>query len=302
MKIARVQLMVAGLVLAMGCTEANQHALKDKGGGGNQDGSTAGVDNGLPVDGAPPVGDVGASTGGKIQIYVKGDQTSPNLKDGLSGQTPSDYEIALSAYHVLQSANDPAPTLCFDHGSKPVVTNMKGDTLVGSCDTSKFKTGAYTHGRTRVDWARYTVDGVYHGMGQHVAGSFTFFRAYSDTTYKGKSYKAGKGFISFSALPSVLIPMDYGPMPPMPGVTFSTKGGKFEMTFQYPKPLPIVKENKDTHWARFHWKVGDAFRWKDRKMSGYKDGKWDVNLNPSSSEQVLWHGVLGYNVTTSVDK
>ena len=273
---------IGTLLLALGCTEANPNA---KGSG----------------DGAPPAGDASAS-GGRIQIYVKGDQTKPNLQDGLSGQTPRDYEIALSAYRVLTSANDPAPTLCFDHGNKPVVTNMAKDTLVGSCETRKFKTGAYTHGRTTVEWARFTVDGVYHVAGQQVPTTFTFFRAYSDTTYNGKPYKAGHGFITGKNITTVTIPMVYGPLPPMPGVSFELKGGKFYMTFVYPKPLPIVPAHPDTHWARFHWKVGDAFRWKDRKSHNFKDGKWDVSVISSMSEEVLRHGVLGYNVTSSVDK
>lgn len=300
MKIMARWMLVAGILFTLGCTDANPHALADKGGSIIQDSGGGQTDNGLLPDGAPPTGD--AATVGSIRIYVKGDETKPNLKDGLSGQTPRDYEIALSAYEVLTSANDPSPTPCFDHGSKPVVTKMNGDTLVGSCKTNKFKTGNYTHGRTRVDWARFTVDGVYHAMGQDVPTTFTFFRAYSDTTYNGKPYKAGHGFITAKNFTTFTVPFAYGPMPAMPGVSFSTKGGKFYMTFAYPKPLPIAPAYNDVHWARFHWKVGDAFRWKERKSHGYKDGKWDVNVISSQSEDVLRHGVLGYHVTSSVDK
>ncbi len=244
--------------------------------------------------------DVGAA-GGRINIYVKGDQTKPTFKDGLSGQTPTNYEIALSRYQVMTSALDPKPVLCFDHGSKPVVTNMAKDTLVGYCKTQSIKTGAYTHGRTKVDWARYTVNGVYHLGTQKLPGKFTFFRAYSDVTYKGTAYKAGKGFISFSGLTTVQIPFTYGPMPPMPGVQFKTIKGEFFMTFRYSKPLPIVQPNKGSHWARFHWKVGDAFRWKELTWPSYSKGSWDVSPVFTSIEPVLVHGVWGYRVTSSVD-
>jgi len=295
---------ICALLLALGCTEANPHAKgggKDSGGGGKDSGGFPGDSGGTQKDGAPPKGDASIS-GGTIKIYVKGDRSKPTVKDGLSGQTPRNYEIALSAYEVLTSANDKSPTLCFDHGKKPVVTKMTGDTLVGYCETRKFKSGNYTHGRTRVDWARFTVDGVYHIAGQKVPTVFTFFRAYSDTTYKNIPYKAGSGFISGKNITTFTIPMVYGPLPPMPGVSFETKGGKFYMTFAYPKPLPIVPAHPDNHWARFHWKVGEAFRWKELKHHNYKDKKWDVNVIPSRTEQVLRHGVLGYNVTSSVDK
>jgi len=297
--------MVGLLVLVAGCTESNRHAKNDQGGAPPADGGgtladgSAGLEAGAPADGASTDGPAPAS--GRISIFVKGDHSKVNFKDGLSGQTATDFKIAMSRYQVLRSATDPKPALCFDHGSKPAVADMKGDNLVGYCETKKLPTGVYTHGRTRVEWARYTVEGVYHSLGQKWKGKFTFFRAYSNVTYQGLPYSAGHGFISFSALPSIKIPFVYGPFPPVPGVKFDTIGGKLYMTFRYTKPLPIVKDDKGAHWARFNWKVGEAFRWKELKRGGYKTGTWDVSANLSSLEPVIVHGVSNYYITSSVD-
>ena len=250
------------------------------------------------VDGAPPKVDGG---GGVIKIYVKGDLSQKTFNDGLTGQTPTNYQIAISRYDILRSAADPSPVLCFDHGKTPFVVDALKDNLVGQCLTSKISSGAYTHGRTRVDYARYTVNGVYHYLGQKLPGKFTFFRAYSDVVYKQKPYKAGTGFVSFSGLATVSIPMLYGPMPSMPGVKFETKNGVMSMTFAYSKPLPIVTNDSGTHWARFHWMVRESFRWAELSLPNYQKGAWDVSPLLSNTEAVKLHGVSGYMVTSSVD-
>jgi hypothetical protein len=238
---------------------------------------------------------------GTIAIYVKGDLTKPTFNDGFAGQTPASYQIAISSYHVLKSATDPAPTLCFDHGQKPFVVQVDKDNLVGSCATKAVPSGTYTHGRTKVAWARYSIAGVYHVLGQKLPGTFTFFRAYSDVTYNNKPYKAGHGSITFSGLTTVEIPFVYGPMPSMPGVGFETIKGEFFMTFKYSKPLPIIKDDPGEHWARFHWKVGDAFRWADLPLPGYVKQTWDVAAIFTNTELVKLHGVSGYYVTSSKD-
>jgi hypothetical protein len=237
--------------------------------------------------------------GGAISIYVAGDLSKVAFNDGLAGQTPYDYEIALSRYHVLLSAADPSPTLCFDHGTAPFVASISKDNLVGSCQTQTIKAGAYTHGRTKVDWARYTVDGVYHYLGQQLPGKLTFFRAYSDVTVNGKPYKAGEGTIAFSGLTTVEIPVTYPPLPPMPGIKTEVVSGELLMTFSYSKPLPIDPADARPHWARFHWKIFESFRWADEPLLGYTTATWDVA--PVSSESVKLHGVSGYYTTSSVD-
>lgn len=266
-------------------------------------------DGTIPRDGDPPAVDGGswpdgAGKPGTISIFVAGDQSAVAFNDGLAGQTPQDYEIAISRYATLRSANDPAPVLCFDHGSTPVITNMAKDTFVGACDTSTIPTATYTHGRTKVDWARYTVDGVYHvpGLGP-VAGKLTMFRAYSNTTYGGKSYAAGTGTLTVQGLPTPIeIPVTYPTPPSVPGlVEFQVVGGEFFMTFIFSHPLLIQQGNPDVHWARFHWKVKDAFRWTDRTLAGYQAGAWDIALDPTQTEVLSMYGVSGYYVTASTD-
>lgn len=245
----------------------------------------------------------GMPQSGTIAIFIKGDLSKPKQPhaDGLVGQTPLDYKIAVSRYQILRSASDPAPFLCFEHGKHPFVADISKDNLVGHCQTNSIKTGIYTHGRTRVDWARYSVEGVYHYLGQQLPGSFTFFRAFSDVVYKGKPYQAGQGTIRFSGSTTVEIPVSYGPLPPMPGVTFETHAGELSMTFRYTNPLRIEQTDTEQHWARFHWRIGDSFRWADTAGLGYKQGVWDVSALPAYTEQIKVHGVTGYYVTSSKD-
>jgi hypothetical protein len=285
----------AGLavVALLGCTASPP---------GNQDGT--GVDR-RPAgeagnDRRPPPAD-GAAEGavGTIDIYVQGDLSEVAFTDGLSGQTPYDYQIALGRYHILRSAADPSPVLCFDHGKSPVAAHIEKDNLVGSCLTRTLPSGSYTHGRTKVDWARYSVDGVYHYLGQALPGKLTFFRAYSDVTVDNRSFKAGEGTIVFSGITTVEVPVVYPPMPSMPGVTFEVVNGELLMTFSYSKPLPIQQSSQQRHWARFHWKVFESFRWADAQEPGYTAGVWDVA--PVLTETVGLYGVSSYYITSSVD-
>lgn len=288
-----------GVGAGAGCTVPNRQAIDLDGGGvdtdgaGGHDGASTGGDGISAPDALAGVG--------TIKIFVKGDLAKAGFPDGLAGQTPRDYKIALSRYHVLRSADDPAPVLCFDLGQQPAVTEIAKDNLVGSCRTSSIPTGPYTHGRTKVDWARYTVDGVYHYLGQKLQGSFTFFRAFSDVVHEGKPYKAGQGTVTFNGATKAEIPITYGPLPPMPGVTFKTQGGELSMTFRFTHPLAIEQNDTHEHWARFNWKIADSFRWADAQGYGYAKDVWDVALLPTSSEQVLLHGVSGYYVTSSKD-
>lgn len=291
---AIARFIVLAFVLSAGCTR-DGNLLADGAAATDQafTGSDGAPDQSPGPDAPPPTG--------YINIFVKGDLTKPALSDGLSGQTPQDYYISISRYHILRSASDPSPTLCFDHGNNASLANMHKDTKVGYCATKSIKTGLYTHGRTKVDWARYTVKGVYHYLGQKLAGKFTFFRAYSDSIQGDKVYKAGHGFITFSGVTTVSIPVVYGPLPSIPGVAFETKGGVFTMTFPYSKPLPIKQNNTQTHWARFHWKIGDSFRWADTKLPNYQAGVWDVSPLVMNTEAVKMYGVSGFHVTSSVD-
>ncbi len=280
------------------CTTSNHvppdgAGATDQGGGADRGGDLAISPDSSPSKDSQPTG--------YIDIFVKGDLAKPAFKDGLSGQTPQDYVIAISRYHILKSAADPSPVLCFDHGKNPSLAIIANDTKVGYCATSSIKSGLYTHGRTKIDWATYKVKGVYHYLGQKLAGTFTFFRAYSDTVFDGKAYKAGHGTITFSGVTTVSIPVVYGPPPSVPGVAMKTQGGVFTMTFPFGKPLPIKQDNTKMHWARFHWKIGDAFRWADTKLAGYQPGVWDVSPIVTSTEAVKLFGVSGFHVTSSVD-
>jgi hypothetical protein len=240
-----------------------------------------------------------SSTEGTIGIYVKGELSRPGVADGLAGQTPAAYEVALSRYQILRSATDPSPALCFDHGKNPVVAAMDGgDTLVGTCRTRSVPTGLYTHGRTKVDWARYSIDGVYHLGGQAWSGKFTFFRAFSDVTVASRSFRAGEGTVRFSTL-GVEIPVVYPPLTSVPGLRFETLAGELSMTFAYSNPLPILESDQHQHWARFHWMVQDGFRWVDASLPGYQPAVWDVS--PLSAETVMLYGVWSYFTTSSVD-
>ncbi|MBI5607332.1 MAG: hypothetical protein HY902_00460 [Deltaproteobacteria bacterium] len=249
-------------------------------------------------------GDSASLTGGSIAIYLQGDQLPVTFSDGLQGQTPTEFQVALSRYQVLKSADDPAPQPCFDHGKTPVIADLAGDNLMGQCATSGIATGTYTHGRVKVDWLRYSVTGQLHYNGMALPGKFTFLRAYSDTTVDGKPMSAGAGTLRFrdkSGNVDNEIPFTYPALPSMPSVTTQLQGGEFLMTFAYTKPLPILHDAPGAYWARFHWQVWQGFRWQDSATAGNTAGVWDVQAPPAPSESVIFAGATGYSVTTSID-
>jgi len=185
-----------------------------------------------------------------------------------------------------------------------VVTNMAKDTLAGTCVTAQIPSAVYTHGRVKVDWSRLSVKGNLHYGGKAFPGTYTFFRAWSDTTVDGKTFKAGQGSVHFkdnTGFVDQVIPYVFPALPQMPGVTHITLGGEFLMTFVWSKPLPIAQGNTAAHWARFHWLVYEGFRWTELPLSGYQKGKWDASPVFGATEPVLSAGVTGYKVTSSLD-
>ncbi|MBI5524833.1 MAG: hypothetical protein HY897_00715 [Deltaproteobacteria bacterium] len=255
-------------------------------------GTDAGFDSGAGVEDAGP---------GTISIYLTGDFTPRTFEDGLSGQTPADYVIALSKYFIQTSMDDPSPVFCFDHGEAAAAADLSRDNLMGVCPTESIPTASYTHGRVKVDWARYTVAGTLHYTGQSLPGEFTFFRAYSDVSYEGHAYAAGEGTAQFSGSTTTEVPATFPPIPPIPGLRMETIAGEFWLTFPYSRPLLVVQGNEDQHWARFFWEVFEAFRWEDRQSAGYLEGVWDVSTAEIDTETVVNPGATGYHVTASTD-
>jgi hypothetical protein len=236
---------------------------------------------------------------GTIAIYVMGDQSPVAFVDGYAGQTVSNFEIALSRYQILLGAADPSPVLCFDLGATPTIVDVARDNLVGTCRTSTIPTGSYTHGRTKVDWSRYTVEGVLHSLAQSWPGQFTYFRAYSDTLYDGRAYVAGTGKVTFTGAVGFEYDVVYPPLVDGPAVQYQTVNGEMLMTFAYSHPLPINQGDEGKHWARFNWKTYQAFRWLDAMAPDYQTGVWDVAA--VGTESVMMYGVSSYYVTSSVD-
>lgn len=298
---ARFGVLLLSLTLVTACSD-DAATGADAASHGGADGAGS-YDQGSSRDGGRGDGSSSGdgSSAGQIRIYVKGDLTKVAFNDGLSGQTPTDYKIAITRYEAMRSATDASPQLCFDHGSKPKVADMHKDNLVGSCATSKVASATYAYGRTTVAWARFTVNGSVHYLGQTYPGKLTFFRAYSDTTYQGKSYKAATGTFTFKGITTISIPVTYPHPKDTGGIRFRLKNGTFTMTFPYTHPLRVVKDDPGVHWARFHWKIADAFRWQDIRLSGYKAGVWDVAPPPGTNEVVKLYGVSGYRVTASTD-
>lgn len=247
----------------------------------------------------PELAEVGEP--GRISIYLTGDLTERTFEDELYGQTPRDYFIALSAYYVLTSGNDISPDLCFEHGDRPVTADLYEDNLMGSCVTATIPTDIYTHGRVRVDWMRYTVDGTLHYLDYHLPGEFVFFRAYSNTTYGTEFYLAGTGYIEFRGATIIRIPTTSAYTIDLGGVQTELIDGEFWMTFPYRRTLPIDSTSPDNHWARFHWEIYEAFRWEDLDQDNFSEGEWDVTSTIYDGEQIHVPGVTGYHVTASID-
>lgn len=277
-------------------------------GTGGDGGTSAAGDGGTSAGGSNAGGTStgGTSTGGTspgdgvIEIYLAGDLTPETFADALSGQTPTDYSAALSAYEIMSSADDPNPVPCFSH-AQPVVAKLAADNLVGACNTAGIPTNGYTHGRVKVDWAQYTVAGTLHTT-PPLAGKYTFFRAYSDTHYDGKDYAAGQGTIRFvSGAVDQTYPWTYAPLPEGAGISYELDGGEFWMTFPFARPLPVEEGEPGKQWARLNWKIYESFRWVDAGYLGYTAGVWDTSANVALTESVLSPGVTGYYVTTSRD-
>ncbi len=235
---------------------------------------------------------------GRIEIYLAGDHAVRDYNDGLSGQTPTAYQIGISGYQ-LRTGPTATPVPCFDL-DEPVVADMDGDTLVGHCRTDEVPTALYTHGRVRVEYLTYTVGGRLHYAGQVYAGDFVIFRAYSDTVYEGVDYNAGSGWVRYEGPTTVTLPVEYAPLDVV-GLSGELVGGEYWLTFPYLRVLPVETSNTDTHWARFHWEVYEAFRWVDDAGPDNRDGEWDVGTTLAASEEVRMTGVAGYHITSSID-
>lgn len=296
MTFTKVSLGAAVLAIAL----STAGCFFEVGGGVDQTDGQVGEDAQVLHD-ASITGDASAPGGGTISIYLAGDLTPKTFTDGLAGQTPTTYLVALSKYWVQTSLDDPSPAFCFDTGSTPVVADLHGDTLLGVCQTQDIPTAMYTYGRVKVDWATYTVNGTLHYSGMDLPGEFTFFRAYSDTTYGGDSYLAGEGTITFTGATQVEIPTTYDPPLSLPGVRLETIDGEFWMTFPYSHALAVDQTNADDHWARAHWEIFEGFRWQDTTATGYTDNVWDVGVTLGETEEVLFAGVTGYHTTASTD-
>jgi hypothetical protein len=279
--------------------------LGTSGGPTQHDGQAPADGQTLPDGQALPDGgvteDASTPAGGSISIYLQGDLTPKTFTDGLAGQTPTSYVVALSEYWVQTSLSDPAPVFCFDTGGQPVEADLAEDTLAGVCQTADLPTGVYTHGRVKVEWATYTVTGTLHYSGVPLPGTFTFLRAYSDTLYEGQPYLAGEGSITFTGATQVTIPTTFDPPLSIPGMVLETLDGELWMTFPYSSPLAIDQTDTGAHWARFHWEIFEGFRWQDAATAGYIDNIWDVGMTVAETEPVLYPGVTGYHTTASTD-
>jgi len=293
MKVSLGAAVLATALLGAGC-------FVGAGGGVNHSDAQVGEDSQVLQD-ADTTDDASAPAGGTISIYLEGDLTPKTFTDGLAGQTPTSYVVALSEYWVQTSLDDPSPVFCFDTGATPVVADLQGDTLIGVCRTQDIPTALYTYGRVKVEWVTYTVTGTLHYSGTPFPGEFTFFRAYSDTTYDGQSYLAGEGTIAYSGATQVEIPASYDPPLSLPGMRLETIDGEFWMTFPYSQPLAVDQVNTDHHWARAHWEIFEGFRWQDAPDAGNTAGVWDVGVTVGETEEVLFAGVTGYHTTASTD-
>lgn len=299
-----VKVFLGAAVLALAFSSGGCWIDSGDGAGQNdaQVGSDADVTGDANVTGdADVTGDASVTGAGTISIYLTGDFTAKTFTDGLAGQTPTSYVIAVSEYWVQTSLDDPSPVFCFDTGADPVVADLYGDTLLGVCQTQDIPSAVYTHGRVKVEWATYTVTGTLHYSGMPFPGEFTFFRAYSDTTYEGQSYLAGEGTIAYSGATQVQIPTAYDPPLSLPLVRLETIDGEFWMTFPYSQPLGVDQTSPDSHWARAHWEVFEGFRWQDTADAGNTVNIWDVGVTAIETEEVLFAGVTGYHTTASTD-
>lgn len=299
-----------------GSGDASSDVASDLGDVGTSDGSVDDVDEDPDAGEDAAAGDSGGDAAGAdlagldlggdavqpgaIAIFLAGDETERVFDDGLVGQTPRDYVIALSRYELLRNASDEDPALCFDHGERLVAADMSGDTLMGRCSTESVPTGSYTHGRVKVEWVRLTIAGRVHSDLGVFPGDFEVFRAYSDTRYDGRTWRASQGYIEYQGVANFRVEVVFATDNDAP--THVIEDGEYLLTFPYGRTLPVVSGAEDAYWARFHWQTFEGFRWQERDTEGFREGEWDVVAEtPTDSESVRYQGVTGYYVTTSLD-
>lgn len=239
---------------------------------------------------------------GSISLYLAGDLSAKSFNDHYVGQTPKAFEVAISQYDIQTSRQAATGVNCFEL-DEPVVADLLQDNLLGSCDTESLPTGEYTHGRVKVEWVRFTVDGTLHTAALATPGEVTFFKAYSETDYDGESYDAGEGWVEFTGLTTQRFPAEFDhSLPSGGGLRAEVIDDEYWLTFPFSSRLPVLQHNNDDHWARLSMEVYESFRWDSRRTFGYDRDAWDVNIyNPSRSEEIMVRGISGYYVTTSMD-
>lgn len=301
-------------VVACGRLDGVDHSAGADGGAASSDGGlAAGGDGGaLTGDGGVVTGDGGSvAAAGDLEIYVAGDLTPKTLTDGLAGQTPHEYKMALATFQLLRSATDSAPVTVFTYaGNNDVEADILGRTLVGRASMASLPVQTYTHARSRLTRTRVTVDATVHTSGVAIPGTLTIVGVYScnGCSYRytdpesGSVLSPGQAAFTFRSMGSRVTQV--GELPPLP----ATAGGQvvqdtegtwlvFPLPFPFVPPTPQHLTNPaDVCRATITYDVASSFRWRDETRTGYTTSTFDVEPGTFHYEPVVNFGATGYRV------
>lgn len=247
------------------------------------------ADAGVDAASNPDAGD--ATDVATLYIYVEADLTEKTFTDGLSGQTPKNYTMALARFDVMTSASDTSPVTIFDHGNAPRDVDMLGRTLAGTARMSSLPAGTYSHGRVKLVSASFDVDATVHAMGNHMPGTISVFAALSDHNDGTKDWTQGQAEYTFSLYPTpmaAVIPA----LPSTVGGQVVQEDGETWLVFEFDQPMTLSPDITQDINATMVFEVFESFRWEDQDLTDYTDGVLDTTA--VSSEPVLNFGATGY--------
>jgi hypothetical protein len=230
---------------------------------------------------------------GSVTIHLKATTAAFPHSDGLSGQTPSDQRLAIRSLSLGSSADDPAPWIVFDLGTKAVLAGVNDgdDTVIATVPASAVKPGSYAYAKVGVAYVQYSVAATVHTDGLSVPGTFHNVEVLSnDTVIDGSSYAAGHSTFTF-----VVGSQTYGPvtemLAPVPmsaglGITLSVVDG--QAAYGFPMSLDVAPPDGETALTMLA-NTNEDFRWMDQNKTGYAPGVFDVSP-PTSFEPVEQFG------------
>jgi hypothetical protein len=247
--------------------------------------------NALPPDASTERGNA------KISILVEATNQAFAHKDGHAGQTPKAQALSISALY-MQAEGESAPTTrVFDFDTSGIDTPLTpgSSTEVAKVSLKDVPAGKYSHCRTYVTLASYTVATSMHAFGFTVPGTIRGVHVLSDgASIDGTPGKSGA--FRFAFQPDACgMPYAYGgenfPFA-QPGPNFSLQVENGRAFYAYDCALTVPKTSARDLQIVMKLNMDRNFRSSDAPVLGYQSGVFDAT--PTSSETVQRFGANSF--------